>query len=695
MVDVLASKTQLDALISTLETQHLQISHFVVSILRHTSFTEHPTVLDLLTHSDDILNALLAHPQSAQSTLSWANNSMKNKYAASIRELSQKKSGWHFDALHAKAAQLESFRIEDIGREIQILAPELWDLVGLMLSADQQLAAEEEDDPMMSVDEELSKNPQTRAEKNAEQREALISIVDYSFRRPGSVPNTTSFFVFQKRVVIISMMMQSTNQKCNAVESVFGIFLHASNTPSKVIEALAHMGISISEQSIERAVKSLSAESYAKLREMGQSLLVGYAYDNFDIDFGVIVPTVEKETDTLTHMTSGTLIALEHGVKADHLQCSKELWLKSPLNPNIDSTKLPPPRTVRDLEQLHPEIDHPSNLTRRERFNAWKFCEDIVLIGPQYFRQFKARLGDPEVIEQIPVVKMRHAPARSMDIKQSTVEGNLKVIPNLLEQGGVGDPDETDSSVWDKNLKSIVAYVILFHGDLGTGERIMSLLQRRAIEATPWRRYQFVIYVLGLFHLKMACADAIWRIFIKPVSAREDANSVMRFAALHRAKETGKIGSDPGFRRMHELITHQGVSLRLDAWRVEVLRRNPKWTSLEEFAASKPSFELIEGISNYLASHYVGGAEDLNIYELRARPAAERDQQHENILQIHQYFLLYEEISRAMNYGDIGRIETCFPPWIYIFKATGKHKYATHMVKFLTDVHFVYPPPLR
>ncbi|KAJ7732217.1 hypothetical protein DFH07DRAFT_990929 [Mycena maculata] len=582
-------------------------------------------------------------------------NIIKNKYAAAIRDLSQKKNGWHFDALHAKATQLESFRLEDIAREIQRLAPDLWELIGLMLSADQRLAVDD-DDPMLSEDEgDIPKDGRTRAEKNAERRDAQISI-------HVSIPEACRDYQYDD---------------------------------AESLKPLRTWGFSISEQSIERAVKSLSAESYAKLREMGQTLLAGYAYDNFDINFGVLVPTVEKEADTLTHMTSGDVITLEHGVKPEHLRCSQELWLKSPLNPEIDVSKLPPPHTIHDLEQLHPEADHPSNLTRRERFNAWKFREDIVLIGPKFFCGFKKQLGDPEVIKQIPVVKMRHAPARSMDIKQSTVEGNLKVIPNLLEQGGVRDPDEDDGGIWEKTLKSIVAYVILFHGDLGTGERIMSLLQRRAIESTPWRRYQFVIYVMGLFHLKMACADAIWRIFIKPVLAREDVNSVMRFVALHRAKETGKIGSDPGFRRMHEVITHDGTALRLDAWRVEVLRRNPKWTSLEEFAASNPSWELIEEISNYLASHYVAGAEDLNIYELRQRPAAERDQQHENVLQIHQYFLLYEEISRAMNHGDIGRIETCFPAWIYIFKATGKHKYAAHMVKFMTDVHFVYPPPLR
>ncbi|KAF8214388.1 hypothetical protein K438DRAFT_1902271 [Mycena galopus ATCC 62051] len=237
--------------------------------------------------------------------------------------------------------------------------------------------------------------------------------------------------------------------------------------------------------------------------------------------------------------------------------------------------------------------------------------------------------------------------------------------------------------------------VVLFHGDLGTGEGITSLLQRRSIEHSPWQRYQYVIYVMGLFHLKMACADAIYRIFIEPKGGREDVNSLMRFIALHRPKETLKIASDPGFRRMHEVIMHTGAALRLDAWRVEALRRNPEWKSLDAFAASKPTFTLLLEMSQYLASHYVAGAEGLNIYELRTKPVAERDQQRENILQIHQYFCLYEEMSFSMNYGDIGRVETLFPPWIYIFKAVGKHKYVAHMVKFMTDVHFVYPPPLR
>jgi hypothetical protein len=35
------------------------------------------------------------------------------------------------------------------------------------------------------------------------------------------------------------------------------------------------------------------------------------------------------------------------------------------------------------------------------------------------------------------------------------------------------------------------------------------LLESRSVERTPWWWFQFIVYVMGLFHLKMACADAI------------------------------------------------------------------------------------------------------------------------------------------------------------------------------------------
>lgn len=535
---------------------------------------------------------------------------------------------------------------------------------------------------------------------------------------------------------MISIMMQGTNQKCNALQSVFGIFLHTCNTPQKVIDALAHMGVSISVDAIHNAVRSLSAETYIAIRELGQTLLVAYAYDNFDINFKTHQPTVEGQHDTLTHLTSGTLIQLEHGVTLDDLRCSDELWEKSHFNPV--AINLAPSKTVVDLEGLHPEADHPSGLSRRQRYIAHKFRSDLCEHGPEYFRRFSKDLGLPEWVEKVSVVPMTHVPARAMDINQSKVAGNISAIANLLAQGGVGDPeqgkepkesreqveepevicvDQHDGGEGDEgrdkeperqreleafleeklgplSVKDMRKYVILFHGDLGTAERVLGIRQQRAIEETAYRRYQFIVFIIGLFHLKMACADAIWRIFIQPLDSRVDVNSLMEMVGKYRDRETGKIGSDPGFRRMHEVIQHTGTALRLDAWKTEARRRQPSWTTLEEFAAAKPSLKDIEDMSGYLAMHYVAGYE-ANIFDLRGKPSTQRDAQHENILIMHQYFLLYEEITFAMNFGDVGRLETLFPAWIYIFTATGKHKYATHMTAFLTDVHFVYPPGLK
>ncbi len=164
----------------------------------------------------------------------------------------------------------------------------------------------------------------------------------------------------------------------------------------------------------------------------------------------------------------------------------------------------------------------------------------------------------------------------------------------------------------------------------------------------------------------------------------------MAYVAQIRPKETGKIGSKPGFRRMHEVIQHVGIASRLDCWSAEATKR--RFGTLEDWARSEPTWEEITAVASHLCLVYTADDKFVN---LRHAPAAERDEQWENTLLREKYFLLYEELTYAMNAGDIGRVEDCFMPWVMIFRGCGKHKYATQMVKFLHDVHKVYPAPLR
>lgn len=482
--------------------------------------------------------------------------------------------------------------------------------------------------------------------------------------------------------------MQSTNQKTNALESIIGIFLHSCRTPEKVIETLTHMGVSISVNAVHQAITSLSAESANTLQELGQTFLIAYAYDNFDVNLKTSVPTVEKSNVTLKHLTSALVFPLQHGIVADDLKCSEELWKKSHLNPNRKLSDLPPGRTWKALLRLHPE-DTIDGLTRREKFNSWKFLHDLVHYGPDYFKQFHPQLGLPNMVDQIPPTKTPIIPARVMEFSNSTVAGNISTIKNLMEQGGVGDPRDPEIIY---EVKDMTLYIIIFHGDLGTGDRIFSIQLQRSIEKTPWKRFQFAVFVPGLFYFKMACADALWRIFIQPSKVRLDDTSLIQDISKLRPKETGIITSNPGFWRMHQSIGQVGICRRLDCWRIAVGHREGKFTDLNAFAESKPSFEYLAELSDSITKQYVANH---RMTRLRQQPVAHRDQQYENALLLNKYFLLYEEISHAMNFGDIGRVETCLVPWIFIFRATGKHKYATHMIKFLSNVHFVYPEGLR
>jgi len=48
-------------------------------------------------------------------------------------------------------------------------------------------------------------------------------------------------------------------------------------------------------------------------------------------------------------------------------------------------------------------------------------------------------------------------------------------------------------------------------GDLLTIQHLHSLRTTWAEESTPWGCVQFMVLVMGLFHLKIACADVIYQ----------------------------------------------------------------------------------------------------------------------------------------------------------------------------------------
>ena len=402
-----------------------------------------------------------------------------------------------------------------------------------------------------------------------------------------------------------------------------------------------------------------------------------------------LVSTVEGDTDPLKHLTSGLIFPLQHDVQLEDLCVPAELWEKYEFNDMSQSahrvtraqmwTALIP--RYNSLNAVMPA----SQRSRHEEFKVWIALRDLVESGPDYFQSFKGVLQFPEPIEErIPVKKTRITPVQSMDIPNSTVEGNIKTIERLLEQTGRAPLEEEGDTV------NLDPYVVLFHGDLGTGERIQTAKRRRRIETSPRDRLQYVVFVMGLFHLKMACAETIWRIFVRNPDARAEHQKTSFFADLKilRPSEFNSVCNSFKFRLIHEAIGHIGTCRRLDCWRVVLKKRG--FSSLRAFADTRPDWDLIKEVASEVSDQFIreptqagdGGPEGT-------------DQELENNLTFNLYAGMYEEISYAMNHGDIGRVEMCLLKWVPLFEAVGKTKYAHHTLKLIYELNHVFPSRLR
>lgn len=211
----------------------------------------------------------------------------------------------------------------------------------------------------------------------------------------------------QKCVVVISIFLQSVNKRCNYLQSVLGIFYHSTSVPEKVIETLAHAGLSISITAIHNAITSLSKEAAIKIKNTVRTLTAAFAYDNFDINFVTTEQTVEHQTKFVS-ATSATVIPLFGVGDPAVLRCSAELWKFDPLNPALSTSPIKADLdNMKLLREMHGSEDKKcpgDRLSPRLKRFAWH-VRDILVQRGEHFDHLATHLGEPENIWVIPLHK--------------------------------------------------------------------------------------------------------------------------------------------------------------------------------------------------------------------------------------------------------------------------------------------------
>ncbi|KAG8999248.1 hypothetical protein FRB90_012122 [Tulasnella sp. 427] len=229
---------------------------------------------------------------------------------------------------------------------------------------------------------------------------------------------------------------------------------------------------------------------------------------------------------------------------------------------------------------------------------------------------------------------------------------------------------------------------MLTHGDLGTGEKIASLQKSRSIEWTLIKHLAHIVFIPGMFHIKMACATSIWKLYISGSQPKKGemalTSSIFAFCAMLRPKEIAKLKSNPGFRMTHDLINHVVLATILEAWSEEIQRRHG--ISVAQWIDKKPKWEELTDISHEIVRSYVA--------DWSFAPGSQGDATPDTIKLWNRDALLYVATSYAANSGDVQRVEELLLHWIFIWKATSQHRYAKHIGQFLVNLDAGWERPL-
>lgn len=384
------------------------------------------------------------------------------------------------------------------------------------------------------------------------------------------------------------VLANSTNKDVNALQSVIGFFLELKQTPDIIVELLAHMGVSVSSQTNRNVVNSLTVHAKQWNKHLPPSQFI---YDNFDVDLKVAQATAGKGGSHLS-MTSATFAPYATIEGGFHLRYTKELYKTSHFNVHLSAGD---PQIYTPLLR-HVLPNHNSGSGLRKVF-AWHLHAILIQQEPS-FKSYESQLHLPNEIKCLPLVKTRQFPANAINADKGQNDSNWQVLESLLDQSGV-----QESTVEDN--------IILVHGDLSMKERIDALRKMRTPEKNSKNHLDFVIFVLGLFHLKMAATDVFWRAHVKPKAGQDDPTEFFRYLFHLRPKESGKFSSGPGFRRLHNIIHHILWVDVLDCWQLQAAALDHQ--SLAEFVSTAPNWSVLVKLSEDMVDKHLLGKDFLDV----------------------------------------------------------------------------------
>jgi hypothetical protein len=300
---------------------------------------------------------------------------------------------------------LDRFSMEELGDELEIVAPTLWRI----------------------LETTAAPSRSTRRENQGEaRREKRLVRLWVPHSKWGQW--LTCLQVFTTACAMLSI---SRSQLANNYQVVIGLFLLGSGASKREIEVLAHAGLSMSYTAIRAHLSTLSKEAGAKFRKLVKEQMFSIVWDNLNIAFRV----ESQRLNSGNHFDNGTTATA------------------IPLyNPFTGSTKTPhgtlpldlkPPRTTTFpvLEWDYTDVlPSPLNIQQLGECLLWQI-KRLAFENIKNLDGLRKNFEDCIEVDQIAVHKTEQYPLPAMHEDESSIEGTIRVYTQILQNLGLADAD--------------------------------------------------------------------------------------------------------------------------------------------------------------------------------------------------------------------------------------------------------------
>ncbi|KAF9042690.1 hypothetical protein BDP27DRAFT_1374297, partial [Rhodocollybia butyracea] len=412
-------------------------------------------------------------------------------------------------------------------------------------------------------------------------------------------------------------------------------------------------------------LQKLSASVRKKARTIASIGLFCEVYDNINF----MSRTGEQAIGHHDSQENGTLVTI-YTVWATQIEALQTSALR-------DALDVAPPLAIEDILHSHRETV------------LFRDCliHGIIRIIVKMSQQDRLKAFSQEVEKHQP--RSEHCitphktevyPFAGYDIDEASIVGNVSVDEAFVE----------DSQL---PLRPFFWKIIrLIAGDQLSIARLRSIQTIRAGHENGYEGFGWGVWMLGLFHTKMADIQGIFTThFGKPTSNLPNPGS-LHFHNTYLGRLPIVLTSLPPFSTCRNLVF---VSLYARVLHCLLLVSGK--SSLEEYAESIDSWDQLYHDAEKIFDEYANADTVRKLRderELADEGESAGDMVFENGVLFLRDALISREMADAVRAGDSGRVLLVLKVWALSFRGNGRSKYAYEMLHLIHNIEKVWPKPV-